>query len=192
MSHLIAASARTILDNRSSYLSFGAAWLVGHGAFALAHGDDPLVDLPGPVPMLLLGGGLLAALAITGAAAGRARRTATADPLVSGLLAASWVIGFGALFVVITALSSVIGDPAIQTLLWPTGSGVVVGLLYLAGGVAYRDVLQYSLGAWLALVSGAALFFHGANLYWLLALAGGGSYLLAAALEPRRLAAAHA
>ncbi|MGV9739855.1 hypothetical protein [Nocardia farcinica] len=70
------------------------------------------------------------------------------------------------------------------------GSGLIVGLLYLAGGAAYRDVLQYTLGAWLALTSTAALLLDGASPYWVLAVAGGGSYLLAAALEPRRRAAA--
>ncbi|WP_446222079.1 hypothetical protein ACTWPB_19805 [Nocardia sp. IBHARD005] len=42
----------------------------------------------------------------------------------------------------------------------------------------------------LAVSSTAALFLDGAYLYWALALAGGGSYLLAAAIEPRRIAAA--
>ncbi|MFG2779490.1 hypothetical protein ACGFY7_16775 [Streptomyces prunicolor] len=69
---------------------------------------------------------------------------------------------------------------------WRESSGLVVGLLYLAGGAVYRDRLQYLLGTWLALTSSAALFVHGAPLYWVLALAGGGSYLVAAALEPRR------
>ncbi|HEY5844627.1 MAG TPA: hypothetical protein VIU87_24805 [Mycobacterium sp.] len=39
-------------------------------------------------------------------------------------------------------------------------------------------------------MSPAALFFGGANLYLALALAGGGAYVVAAALEPRRRAAA--
>jgi hypothetical protein len=58
----------------------------------------------------------------------------------------------------------------------------LVGLIYLAGGVAHRDVLQYGLGAWLAVTSPAALLLHGANVYC--ALAGGVAYLVAAVLEP--------
>lgn len=73
-----------------------------------------------------------------------------------------------------------------QTLLWPTASGLVVGMIYLAGGAAHRDTLQYTLGTSLAAISSAALFFNGAHMYWILALAGGGAYLIAAALEPRR------
>ncbi|MFE2595660.1 hypothetical protein ACFXCZ_04010 [Streptomyces sp. NPDC059396] len=54
------------------------------------------------------------------------------------------------------------------------GSGLVVGLLYLAEGAVRRNLLHYSLGT--------------PGLYWVLTVAGGGSYAIAAALERRRLA----
>ncbi|MEU4596726.1 ABC transporter permease [Nocardia sp. NPDC023988] len=185
------SALRVLLDNRPSYLSFGAAWLLGHGAYAVSHGDSPLVRLPAVVPGALLVGGLLIAMVVTSVVTMRAKRGATgAEAVVGNLLTASWLVGFGALFFVITALSSALADENLRMLLWPTGSGLVVGLLYLAGGAAYRDVLQYALGAWLALTSSAALFLTGASPYWVLALAGGGSYLVAAALEPRRRAVA--
>lgn len=175
------------LNNRPSYLSFGLALLVGYGAFALAHGDDPILPTPPAVPAVLLLGGLLTAVTITGVVTAKAQRRARGHEAVIGnLLAASWLIGFGALFLIITALSSALQEQHVHTLLWPTGSGLVVGMLYLAGGVAHRDVLQYGLGAWLAVMSPAALFLQGANVYWALALAGGGGYLVAAALESRR------
>ncbi|MBB5162975.1 hypothetical protein [Mycobacterium sp. AZCC_0083] len=94
------------------------------------------------------------------------------------------LVGFGALFLVITALSEALQDQQVPALLWPTGSGLVIGLVYLAGGIAHRDVLQYGLGGWLAVTSPAALFLEGANVYWALALAGGVAYLVAAVLEP--------
>ncbi|MGW0249995.1 ABC transporter permease [Nocardia goodfellowii] len=182
---------RAILDNRPSYLSFGAAWLFGHGAYALSHGENPLLRLPSAVPSALLITGLLSALVITIVVSMKAQRLATGwDAVVGNLLAASWLVGFGALFFIITALSSALSQDDLKLLLWPAGSGLIVGLLYLAGGAAYRDVLQYALGAWLALTSSAALFLDGASPYWVLALAGGGSYLVAAALEPRRRAVA--
>ena len=176
-----------VLNNRPSYVSFGLAWLVGYGAFALAYGDDPILPTPSAVPAVLLLGGLLTAVTITGVVTAKAQRGAGGHEAVIGnLLAASWLVGFGALFLIITALSTALQEQHVHTLLWPTGSGLVVGLLYLAGGVAHRDVLQYGLGAWLAVMSSAALFLQGANVYWALALAGGGAYLVAAALEPRR------
>ena len=176
-----------VLNNRPSYVSFGLAWLVGYGAFALADGDDPILPIPSVVPAILLLGGLLTAVTVTGVVTAKAQRGARGhEALVGNLLAASWLVGFGALFLIITALSTALQEQHVYTLLWPTGSGLVVGLLYLAGAVAHRDVLQYGLGTWLAVMSSAALFLQGANVYWALALAGGGAYLVAAALEPRR------
>lgn len=48
-------------------------------------------------------------------------------------------------------------------------------------------MLHYALGVWLALTSTAALSLDAPGLYWVLALAGGGAYALATALEHRRL-----
>ncbi|MEV0247886.1 ABC transporter permease [Nocardia sp. NPDC050712] len=177
--------ATALPDNRLSYLSFGLAWLLGYGAFALTHGADP--PFPAAVAGVLLFGGLLAGLVVTGVVAVRAHREADGHAAVVGkLLAAAWVLGFGALTVLISALSAALDEPQVQTLLWPTGAGLVVGMIYLAGGLAYRDVPQYVLGAWLAVTSSIALYFGGAGLYWVLAVAGGGGYLVATALRPRR------
>ena len=184
------SSVGVILNNLPSYVSFGLAWLFGYGVFALAYGDHPRLPIPSAVPAVLLVGGLLTAVTITGVVTAKAQRGARGDEaLVGNLLAASWPVGFVALFLIITALTTALQEQHVHTLLWPSGSGLAVGLLYLAGGVADRDVLQYALGAWLAVISSAALFLEGANLYWALALVGGGAYLVAAALEPRRYAA---
>ncbi|MBL1079146.1 ABC transporter permease [Nocardia sp. 2] len=176
---LTSPAPNAVPDNRASYLSFGLAWLLGYGAFALSHGEDP--RLPIPVAGVLLFGGLLIALIITGVTALRAQRGARDRAGTAGvMLAAAWLVGFGALSLLITALSSALNEPLVQTLLWPTASGLVVGMIHLASGAAHRDVTQYTLGAWLAVMSSAALFFDGANLYWALAVIGGGGYFAAA------------
>jgi hypothetical protein len=150
------STKRAVLNNRPSYLSFGLAWLLGYGA--LAHGYDPGLSMPSVVPAVLLGGGLMTAVIITSVVTARAQRGVRGrDAVVGNLLGASWLVGFGALFLIITALSAALHEPQVHTLLWPTGAGLVVGLLYLAGGVAHRDVLQYTLGGWLAVMSSAAL-----------------------------------
>jgi hypothetical protein len=178
------------MSNRPAYVSFGLALVVGYGAFALSYGDEPILPIPSAVPVILLLVGLLTAVTFTGVGTARARRAH--DAVIEGMLAASWLVGFGALFLVITALSTALQEQDVHTLLWPTGSGLVIGLLYLAAGVAHRDGLQYGLGAWLAVTSPAALFLQGANVYWALALAGGVAYLVAAALESRRCTGAAA
>ena len=116
---------------RPSYVSFGLAWLVGYGAFALAYGDDPIPPTPSVVLVVLLLGGLRTAMTITVVVTAKAQRGARGDEAVIGnLLAASWLVGFGALFLIITASSTALQEQHVHTLLWPTGSGVVVGLLY--------------------------------------------------------------
>jgi hypothetical protein len=110
------------VDNRAAYVSFGLAYVLGHGATALSVGTGPVLDLPGRMPTTVL------------------------------------------------------------------GTGLAVGLLYLGEGAARRNVLHYGLGSWLALISTAALFLGTPGLFWVLAIAGGGGYLIATFLERRRLA----
>lgn len=179
------------VDNRATYVSFGLAYVLGHGSAAVSGGTNPLLDLPGWLPMTLLGIGLAAGTVCATLAAGRAQRAATdPDDILSGkLVGAAWVVGFASLFLAITGLASAVGMPDLQTMLWPTGSGLIVGLLYLAEGAVRRNVLHYSLGVWLALTSTAALFLGTPGLYWVLAVAGGGAYAVATVLERRRVTA---
>lgn len=190
----LAPTARTVeveVDNRATYISFGLAYVLGHGAAAVSQGATPLLDLPGWLPMALLGTGLAAGTVNATIAAGRAQRAATnPDDILTGkLIGAAWVVAFAALFLAITGLTNSLDAPDLQSMLWPTGSGLVVGLLYLAEGAARRNLLHYSLGVWLALTSTAALLFGTPGLYWVLTIAGGGAYAVASVLEHRRLAA---
>ncbi|MFS8198513.1 ABC transporter permease [Streptomyces sp. CWNU-52B] len=180
------------VDNRATYLSFGLAYLLGHGAAAVSKGDAPVLDLPGWLPMALLGAGLAVGTVQATVAALRAQRAAThPDDVLSGkLLGAAWVTAFAALFLAITGLTSTLDNPDLQTVLWPTGSGLIVGLLYIAEGAQRRNLLHYGLGTWLALTSTAALLAGSTGLYWVLTLAGGGAYAVATLLEGRRLTGA--
>lgn len=178
------------IDNRAGYLGFGFAYVAGHGAAALSRGDDPLVALPGWLPTALLGLGLAAGTVFSTAAALRAQRGVSGpDALPGQLVGLAWISGFAALFLAITGLGSTVDSPDLQSLLWPAGSGLVVGLLYLAEGAVRRNVVHYGLGTWLALVSSSALFLGTPGLFWVLAVAGGGGYAVATHLERLRLAA---
>lgn len=177
------------VDNRSAYVSFAAAYVFGHGAAALAKGADPVLALPGWLPMALLGTGLVAGTVQSISAANRAQRGASrSEQLAAKMVGASWVIGFAALFLAITGLAAAFDKPELQGVLWPAGSTLVVGLLYLAEGAVRRNTLHYGLGAWLALIGAAALFLDAPGFFWLLAVAGGGGYAVATILERHRLA----
>ncbi|WP_405665904.1 ABC transporter permease [Streptomyces sp. NBC_01166] len=177
------------VDNRATYISFGLAYVLGHGSAAVSQGATPLLELPGWLPMTFLGAGLAAGTLQATAAAMRAQRAAEKpDDILSGkLLGVAWVTAFTGLFLAITGLASTLDAPDLQSMLWPTGSGFVVGLLYVAEGAVRRNLLHYGLGTWLALTSTAALLLGSPGLYWALTVAGGGAYALAATLERRRL-----
>jgi hypothetical protein len=102
------------------------------------------------------------------------------------LFGIAWVTGFTALALLITALARVLDDQLVNTLLWPTGSALVVGLLYLMGGALQRGLVQYTLGTYLALLGAGAVFLATPGHYWALALAGAPAYFVAAAVESRR------
>lgn len=184
-----AASATGEVDNRAAYVSFASAYVLGHGAAALSKGADPVLAMPGWLPMALLGAGLVAGTVQSMGAAARAQRGASKSEQLAGkLLGASWVVGFVALFLAITGLSSAFDKPELQEVLWPVGSTLVVGLLYLAEGVVRRNTLHYGLGSCLALVAAASLFFSTPGFFGVLAVVGGGAYAVAAVLERHRLA----
>lgn len=109
-------------------------------------------------------------------------------PGTAALLGATWVVGFTALAALITGTAFTGDDPHLQSLLWPTGSALVVGILYTAAGAAYRDGVQYLLGAYLAVLGAAAVALGEVGSTALLATAGVAGYLVAAALEPGRVA----
>ena len=188
-----AAAAPVVQDNRPAYLAWGLAWLVGYGAFALSSGPDPLVPMPAIVPLVLLGAGVLGALVVSALGIARDARGVTGPAALQGtLFGAAWVIGFVALYLLITALGGQVPDEVVSIALWPAGSALVVGMLYLMGGALYRDLLQFGLGTWLALVGTAAVFAGTTGQYALTAVVGSAGYVTAAALEGRRRAAATA
>jgi hypothetical protein len=184
-----AATGGGEVDSRAAYTGFGLAYVLGHGASAISLGPDPLIALPTWLPTSLLGVGLAAGTVFAVLAANRAQRGADRHDVLSGkLLGLSWLSAFAALFLAITGLAAELDRPDLQTMLWPTLAGFLVGVLYLGEGATRRNVLHYGLGTWLALTSTAALFLGIPNLFWVLAVAGGGGFAVAAVLESRRLA----
>jgi hypothetical protein len=179
------------VDSRAAYVSFGLTYVLGHGASAVSLGADPLIALPSWLPTTLLGTGFTVGTVFAMLAATRAQRGASRHDILSGkLLGLSWVSAFAALFLAITGLAAELERPDLQTMLWPTLSGFLVGVLYLGEGASRRNVVHYCLGTWLALTSTAALLLGLPALFWVLAVAGGGGFVVAAALETRRLARA--
>jgi hypothetical protein len=175
------------VDNRAAYLGFAFAYVFGHGASLLSRSGAVL--MPGWLPVALLGTGLAAGTVFATTSSLRAQRGAPeARRRAERLVGTAWITGFAALALAITGLSTVFEQPELQTVLWPAGSSIVVGLIYIAEGAVRRNALHHNLGTWLALVASAALFVPSPGIFGVLAVLGGGAYLVAAFLERRRLA----
>lgn len=178
----------TEVDNRAAYLGFAFAYVFGHGAALLSKSGAVL--MPSWLPIGLLATGLLAGTVFAMTASLRAQKAASeARRRAEKLVGMAWMTGFTALALAVTGLSTVFDEPELQTVLWPAGSTIVVGLIYIAEGAIRGNALHYNLGTWLMLVAPATLFIPGAGFFGTLAVLGGGAYLLAAFLERRRLAA---
>ncbi|WP_218026016.1 hypothetical protein [Nocardia miyunensis] len=121
-------------------------------------------------------------------AAQRSQRGAGQPQILSArLLGLAWIVAFAALCLAITGLTSSLDYPGLATWLWPAGSGLMVGLIYIAEGAHRRNILHYSLGSWLTLISAAACWFSSPVFFSILAILGGGGYIVGTVLESRRL-----
>lgn len=189
-----AATVRTIaavpatVDNRVAYLGFAFGYVFGHGAAWLSRAG--VVAMPSWLPITLLAIGILMGTVFATTASLRARRTASPErQRAEKLVSTAWVTGFVALGLAITGLSSAFNLPDLQTVLWPAGSAIVVGMIYVAEGAVRGISLHLNLGSWLALVGAATLFLPETPFFGALAVLGGGAYLVASVLERRRVAA---
>jgi len=186
----VAATLPAWADNRIAYLGFGAAYLLGHGGTALTVGSDPVINAPGWLPMILLGAGMAVGTVAATVAATRTQRGLSPHEAQPGkLLGLAWITGFLGLFLAITGLTATTGDAGLQTVLWPSGSGLVVGLIYLAEGAMRRDMLHYSLGTFLIIMATSVLFLPTALGIGVLALSGAAAYLVATIVDQRRRSA---
>lgn len=183
-----ASLARPRIDSRPAYASFAGAFILGHGSFALSQGPEPQIALPGWVPLILLAVGIVPGVVLSFRATGALRVSSVeSEAWRERMLGTSWATGFVAIALAITGLASTLDAPEAQSVMWPAGAAGVVGMINIAEGVGRRNQLHYMLGSWLVLVAGGALLLPTPGPFWVLSLAGGGGYLVAIALERRRL-----
>lgn len=181
-----ARAARSFdVDARLLYAAWGSAWAVGYTTLALSGSGSG--GFPPAVPSAVLFLGVLVALTITAVHTSRRQRGLVGPSVVTGsLYGTAWPIAFVALSLLVYAAASALDDVRVHAVLWPAGTGLVVGLLHLMGGALWRDRTQYALGAWVATTSCAAPFLGLPGQHWVMALAGGGGFLVAAAVEAHR------
>jgi len=168
-------------DARLLYGLWGVALLIGEGAFFFATWKDSPFDIPLAVAGVTLFVSLVSAMVLTSVHIARRVAGVQGDSARQGMFYGwTWMIGFLALAAVISGVTRTGVDEETIGLLWAAGSGLVIGLLYMAGGAMWLDRTQFALGAWFALVSGAGAIAGTPWIYLVLSLAGGGGMLVVA------------
>lgn len=174
-------------DARLLYGFWGLALLLGEGAFFLSTWEDSPFEIPLPVAGVILFVSLLSAMVLTSIHIARrvsgVRGNSSRQGTFYGL---TWMVGFLCLAAVISGVARAGVDEQTIGLLWAAGSGLVIGLLYMAGGAMWLDRTQFALGAWFAVVSGAGAVAGVPWIYLVLSIAGGGGMLAVAAAMAAR------
>ncbi len=172
-------------DVRLVLSAWGLAWLIGFLLFYLAGTTARVSTGQAAAALFVL---LVVALAITMVTT--VRRTAGLRGVSQRMGAQygwAWLLGFTTLFAVMAGAARTGLPEDTALLLWPVLSGLVVGLLYLMIGTALGDRLHYGLGAWILIASGAGAVAGYPSVYLVMALAGGGGFLIGALVEHVRL-----
>jgi hypothetical protein len=118
---------------------------------------------------------------------GRAMRGVTGLSSTSGKLYGwAWTMSFTCLFLMIGGLARAGASEAVIGLFASAGPVFVVSIMYLVGGALWHNWSMFVVGAWLALTIGVAVMFGVVTFDLVMAIAGGGGFLVAALYEARR------
>jgi hypothetical protein len=174
-------AARARRNNRGAALTtgiWGSAYLIGWGAFYLA-GEG---HLPTVVAGILTGVLIVGSMVFSAWFGIHSNRGVRGPSQVTGAMYGwSWLLSFGALVAINVGLQNTGLSENQVTLLWSGSAFVVIGVQYLASGTLFQSWPHYAVGGWM-LISGAASVYVGVpDNYLVLALAGGGGFLVQAA-----------
>lgn len=168
-------------DPRLIYAVWGVAWLVGFLLWWAAARPAGPVDVPLGVAGALFAVCILTAMVTTGVHIGRrVAGVRGVSARVGAMYGWAWFLSFTTLFAVMSGAARQGVSEETGALLWSVLSGLVVGALYLAGGALWQDNTQYGLGVWILVSSAAGALAGYPGVYLVMALAGGGGFLLAA------------
>jgi hypothetical protein len=164
------------------FILWGIAWLGGFGVTYFAYGPAGGSGVPEwlaiTVTVVL---NAAAAATSAGQAVRRGHGVEGPSRQVMVMYMWAWPLAFGGLLAVNAGLFAQGAPLRLAPLLWPASATVVAGILYLATGFLFRDPSAYRLGTWMLIVGPASVFAGAPGNFAVLALAGGGGFLAAAA-----------
>ncbi|WP_315097310.1 hypothetical protein [uncultured Cellulomonas sp.] len=176
---IIAAQRARAEDTRPSstriFALWGVAWLVGYGALWLTARDDGSPTLL--AVLVAIGLGVVALVLTIVHVLHRTRGISGAGARQGALYGWAWPIGFVAQSLIVGGLGRAGASDEVTGLAANAIAALVVGLLYLAGGLLWEDTPMYVIGGWMALVGAVAAVSGLPGSYLVMSLAGGGGML---------------
>lgn len=156
------------------FAMWGLAFLLGWGAFYLAAPQGPGPFLPLWGAGVILGVLFAAAIGLPIMQGVRGGRGVTGPSRTAGAMYGwAWTLGFCAMAAIDLGIMRQDLSTATVSLLWTGTALLVVGLMYLAGGVLWRDRVQYGLGVWMLITAAGSVFAGFPGNLLVLSLAGG-------------------
>ncbi|MFE5306969.1 hypothetical protein [Isoptericola sp. NPDC056573] len=172
-------------DGRALYGVWGVAWLAGYLVlWSSAQGREQ----PEAWAYWVFAGALAAAVVFTMVhTMSRTSGTRGVSARTGAMYGWAWMLGFLTFSAFLGGLARAGADGELMGLVSNGGACLVVGLLYLGGAVAFDDRSLFVLGAWILLVAAAATLAGLPLTYLVMAFAGGGGFLVMAAVEHLRI-----
>lgn len=193
------ARSATEPDARLLCAAWGVAWLVGYlclwtsalrtaddpGAQRLTNGAGQVVGgQPEPWAFWVFFGLIASAVAFTIVhSVTRTAGTRGVSARTGTMYGWSWMLGFVTLGFVLGGLARAGASAEVMALASNALACLVVGLLYLGGAAAFGDRGLFLLGLWILLVAAVATYAGLPLTYLVMALLGGGGFLVLAAVE---------
>ena len=168
-------------DGRVIFLAWAASWILGYGVMWSTSRDGGVPSAWAGTTFGLL---IIGSIVITIVHSLR-RSTGIVGPsrAVGAMYGWSWCVAFVAGQAMVGALGRAGVSDEVLMVAANGVSALIVGILYMAGGALWQDRAQFVLGVWMALVAGVAAFAGLPGSYAVMGIAGGGGFLVGAAIE---------
>jgi len=176
-----AARDATEPDGRLLFGAWGLAWLIGYLAM-WASADS--MGRPAPWAGWVLAGCIVGAVGFT--IVHSITRTAGlrgASARVGAMYGWTWFLGFTVFGVMLGAMGDAGAPYEVMAIAANGFACLIVGLMYIAGGMLFEEVRMYAVGVWMLVTAGLAAFAGLPNVYLVMAVAGGGGFLAMAVIE---------
>lgn len=160
--------------------AWALAWIIGWGFTYVT--VQPGFPVPGWVGGVVVAVAFVAAIGYTAYVSARAGRGIRGPSrTVGAMYGYSWALssmGLSLIDIRITQFGSLSSEQV--SLLWSGTWLLLTGVQYLAGGMLWQDKLMYGLGAWMIVSSALSVLVGYPTNFLVLAVCGGGGFLLAA------------